>query len=105
MRVDRIVNVRFQLDGLHFDAAIDPDWRMHAYPKMSLEEKEAETPIEVYCFEHPEWDVLMIYQDESNEQQESYTDYFSSYVPLAHTCCNFDKIIEDTKKWIEDMSD
>lgn len=113
-RINRVINVRFQVDGLHFDAAIDSDWQMHAYDAFmqdfdsSIENKESKTPIEVYCFDHPEWDILMIYQDQKdaesrnpvNPQQESYANRpFSS---TLYTACNFDKIIEETKKWIEE---
>ena len=27
----RVVNLRYMVDGLHFDAAIDCDWTLHCY--------------------------------------------------------------------------
>jgi hypothetical protein len=113
----RIVNIRFELDGLHFDAAVDCDWQMHAYRAFmhdfdsSVKNKESKTPIEVYCFDHPEWDVLMVYQDKDdvnsndpvNQQQESVDKY--RFDTTIHTSCDFDKIIQETKKWIERNKD
>jgi len=111
-RIKRIINVRFQLDGLHFDAAIDPDWDLHAYSAfmderdMTVERLQSKTPIEIYCFDHPEWDILMLYQTKEdvnanpvNEQQNSVKTRMLDIT--LHTACNFDKIIEETKKWIE----
>lgn len=112
-RINRVINVRFQVDGLHFDAAIDPDWQLHAYDAFmfdfdsSIKNKESKTPIEVYCFDHPEWDILMIYQDKDdtkcndpvNEQQERRDSY--PFDITLHTACDFDKIIEETREWIE----
>lgn len=105
--------MRFQVDGLHFDAAIDPDWQLHAYEffmddsELSVKGRESKTPVEVYCFDHPEWDILMIYQDKDdaesndpvNEQQESRESY--PFDAICHTACDFDKIIEKTREWIE----
>ena len=42
--------------GLHFDAAIDCDWTLHCYGER---EKDV-TPIELYCFDHTEWDIRMM---------------------------------------------
>lgn len=113
-KINRVINIRFQLDGLHFDAAIDPDWDLHAYEAflvdadMSIENKESKTPIEVYCFDHPEWDILMIYQTKEdthcagsvNEQQESVTTRL--FDVMLHTVCDFDKVIEETRKWVKE---
>ena len=116
-KIFRIINIRFQLDGLNFDAAVDPDWKMHAYKVFMADDadlttkgKESKTPIEVYCFDHPEWDILMLYQtkeeanaDPVNEQQDNVeTRMFDR---TLHTACDFDKIIQETKKWIEENKD
>ena len=67
----RIVNVRYTVNGLHFDAAIDCNWQLHAYEE-SPEVMKKRVPIELYCFDHLEWDI------------------------------NMEEIIEETKKWIEE---
>ena len=33
----RVVNVRYIVDGLHFDAAIDCNWQLHCYNESPLE--------------------------------------------------------------------
>ena len=85
----RVVNLRYKVDGLNFDAAIDCDWQMHDY---GLKEQDV-TPIEIYCFDKPEWDIRMIYHKEKNNQQ-------SNTFGICTTCANFDEIMEETKKWI-----
>ena len=105
---NRIVNIRYFVGGLRFDAAIDCDWRMHSYDQSS-EEKEKYTPIELYCFDKPDWGIRMIYQDKTiadtsgsvNEQQRNHKHFVADSIILS-TICNFDNILEETKKWIED---
>jgi len=110
MRINRIINVRYTVDGLRFDAAIDPDWQLHAYREMSVTEKKKEIPIEIYCFDYPEWDILMLYQtkedanctDVNTQQDEALNDFRQFDSITLHSCCNFDKIIEATREWIEE---
>lgn len=92
----RVVNVRYTVDGLRFDAAIDCDWQLHAYGE-SPDVMKKRVPIELYCFDHQEWDIRMLYQDLPNDQPRP-----MSTVQLLHTEVNWEEIIEETKKWIEE---
>ena len=93
----RIVNVRYMVDGLHFDAAIDCNWQLHCYEVSPIEMKKR-VPIELYCFDHTEWDIRMLYQDLSNDQPSRLNgEYY-----MQHTEVNWEGIIEETKKWIEE---
>jgi len=91
----RVVNVRYTVAGLHFDAAIDCNWELHCYDE-SPEEMSKKVPIELYCFDHTEWDIRMMYQDLSNDQPKHGQNY------MYHTEVNWEGIIEETKKWIEE---
>lgn len=88
-----IVNIRFTIDNLHFDAAVDINWELHAYDDSDYEEENwsKTTAIEIYCFDHTEWDIHMIYQNIKNSTTNTFVD--------------FDNIIEETKKWIKQMSE
>lgn len=88
-----IININFNLNGLHFDAAVDVNWEMHAYDEEQYEEENwsKNTAIELYCFDNPDWDIKMIYQKATNNEY--------------HTLVDFDNIIEETKKWIKQMSE
>ena len=98
----RVVNLRYMVDGLHFDAAIDCDWTLHCY---ELEDKRNDvTPIELYCFDKPEWDIRMMFHKEpqgrrTNDQQR---DAYSG--GIYNTCANFDEILAETKAWIKEMT-
>lgn len=100
---NRIVNLNFTCDGLKFDAAIDCDWFLHAYETYKNVSNK-ETPIEIFCYDHPEWDIRMIFfkSDDMtvsvNDQQE---DFKSG---ILHTFCNFDIILNATKEWIKEMT-
>lgn len=95
----RIVNVRYTVDGLHFDAAIDCNWQLHAYGE-SPEVMKKKVPIELYCFDHQDWDIRMLYQDLPNDQPTRFNgEYF-----MQHTEVNWEEIIGETKKWIEEMT-
>ena len=88
-----IVNINFILNGLHFDAAVDVNWEMHAYDEERYEEENwsKTTAIELYCFDKPDWDIKMIYQNKKNS--------------TTHTVVDFDNIIEEIKEWIKQMSE
>lgn len=94
----RVVNVRYVVDGLHFDAAIDCNWQLHCYGE-SPSEKNIRVPIELYCFDHTEWDIRMLYQDLKNDQPASPREYY-----IQHTEVEWEGIIEETRKWIEEMT-
>ena len=79
--------------GLHFDAAIDCDWTLHCYPER---EKDV-TPIELYCFDHKEWDIRMMYHKERNDQQDTYSDGL-----VLHSSVDFQEILKETRKWIKE---
>ena len=91
----RVINVRYTVNGLHFDAAIDCNWQLHAYGE-SPEVMKKRIPIELYCFDHTEWDIRMLYQDLPNDQP-TMREYY-----MLHTEVNWEEIIEETKKWIEE---
>lgn len=100
----RIVNLKFEIDGLHFDAAVDCDWQMHAYEIFETKyPHEDYTPIEVYCFDHPDWDVKMIYQKLPNRQQPEEENPRLIGGWLGHTDVNLSNIIEETKVWMREM--
>lgn len=107
MKQSRIVNVRYQVDGLRFDAAIDCDWEMHAYDESII--SDSLTPIELYCFDNPDWDIRMVYQDANiartskdvNQQQVPHPRYDIT----RYTAADFDHIIQETKKWISEMKE
>lgn len=93
MNNKRVVNLRFMVCGLHFDAAIDCDWTLHCYPER---EKDV-TPIELYCFDHKEWDIRMMYHKERNDQQDTYIDGL-----VLHSSVDFQEILKETRKWIKE---
>lgn len=93
MNNKRVVNLRFMVCGLHFDAAIDCDWTLHCYPER---EKDV-TPIELYCFDHKEWDIRMMYHKERNDQQDTYSDGL-----VLHSSVDFQEILKETRKWIKE---
>ena len=92
---NRIVNVRYTVKKLHFDAAIDCDWVRHNYDDIPNRIRAFLTPVEIYCIDRPSWDVRMVYQDGRND--------FSG--ETAHTECDFQHIVKETKKWIKEMED
>lgn len=93
MNNNRVVNLRFKVCGLRFDAAIDCDWTLHCY---SEHEKDV-TPIELYCLDHKEWDIRMMYHKERNDQQGTYIDGL-----VLHSSVDFQEILKETRKWIKE---
>ena len=93
----RVVNLRYTVWGLHFDAAIDCNWQLHAYGE-SPDVMKKRVPIELYCFDHQEWDIRMLYQDLNNDQPSKLNGKYY----MQHTEVNWEGIIEETKKWIEE---
>lgn len=76
-----IVNIRYTVDGLHFDVAIDYGHVLHAYTPGQRQM----LPVELYCLDHTEWDITMLY--------------------FANGVVEWDKVIEGTKEWINEMSE
>lgn len=56
-----IINLRYELSGMHFDAAIDYGKVLHSYPFA----QEQTLPIELYNLDKPEWDIQMLFVDSS----------------------------------------
>ena len=96
MNNNRVVNLRFKVCGLHFDAAIDCDWQLHAYG-FDKDAPKDETPIELYCFDHKEWDIRMMYHKERNDQQGTYSDGL-----VLHSSVDVQEILKETRKWIKE---
>ena len=88
-----LVNIRYTVDNLHFDAAVDINWELHAYKDSACEEENwsKTTAIEIYCLDNTDWDIKMIYQGAINSE--------------SHTFVDFENLVEETKKWIEQMSE
>lgn len=91
----RIVNIRYKCCGLYFDAAVDCDWELHCYPQDTFN-REATTPIELYCFDKKDWGIRMIYQPNRNTQEESAG-------ALNHTLVDWDLVMKETRKWVREM--
>lgn len=96
MNNNRVVNLRFKVCGLRFDAAIDCDWQLHAYG-FDKDTPKDDTPIELYCFDHKEWDIRMMYHKERNDQQDTYSDGLA-----LHSSVDFQEILKETRKWIKE---
>lgn len=94
----RVVNCRFKVCGLRFDAAIDCDWDMHYYEEVQPDV----TPIELYCFDRPEWGIRMIFHKEHNEQQRQSAP--RGYDVTFRTCADLDEIKREAEKWVKEMT-
>lgn len=88
-----LVNIRYTVDNLKFDAAVDINWELHAYADSNYEEENwmTTTAIEIYCLDNKDWDIKMIYQKTTNNEY--------------HTFVDFENLIEETKEWIKQMSE
>jgi hypothetical protein len=84
--------------GLHFDAAIDCDWKLHCYEEDPITKKST-VPIELYCFDRPGWDIRMCYQNRKNDQPKK---TFNGSYYTYHTEVDMAEIIKETEKWIEE---
>lgn len=92
----RVVNIRYKVKGMRFDAAVDCDWSLHAYG-FGKDTPTEETPIELYCFDHPEWDIRMVYHTERNDQHGAFNDGL-----ILHSSVDFRAILKETRKWIKE---
>jgi hypothetical protein len=75
---------------------------LHCY-EFESHDRQNETPIELYCFDKPEWDIRMIFHKEpeaiiTNNQQ------LETSGGIYNTCANIDEILEETKAWIKEMT-
>ena len=100
----RIVNINYMVDGLRFDAAVDCDWQLHAYG-LGLwghddTSQSEQIPVELYCYDHKDWDIRMVYIKGQNDQQD-----MMSSIWLHHSFVDFDEIIKETKEWIKEMTE
>lgn len=88
-----LVNIRYTVDNLHFDAAVDINWELHAYNDSFYKQDNwsKTTAIEIYCLDNKNWDIKMIYQKQHNSE--------------SHTFVDFENLVEETKKWIKQMSE
>lgn len=93
-KTSRIVNIRYKVKGLRFDAAVDCDWELHCYN----ETEKNVTPIELYCLDRPEWDVRMMYHTERNDQQSVHNEGC-----ILHSSVDFQAILKETRKWIKEQ--
>lgn len=93
---NRVVNIKFAVDGFKFDAAIDCEWSLHDYDW--IEKSDKIVPVELYCYNHPEWDIYMLYLSGHNDQ--SSVNGF-----LIHTIVDINDIIEGARKWIEEQAE
>ena len=96
----RVINLNYECEGLHFDAAIDCDWQMHAYElgiwgEESLP-KDKQVPIELYCYDHTDWDIHMMYQAHKNPQGGK---------GIRFTLVSFEEILQETREWIKEMKE
>lgn len=86
----RVVNLKYTVGGLKFDAAIDCDWCLHDYGG----KEEGEVPIEIYCLDRKDWDVRVFFQHLGND--------LNGY-GVYYTAVDLEDIIKKTKEWIKDM--
>ena len=97
---NRVVNLRFMCCGYKFDAAIDCDWKLHAYG-MDEVERQKETPIELFNCDKPEWDIRMCYYKE--EGREVTNGQQNPRLSLVNTLCDMEFIKKETRKWVREM--
>lgn len=55
-----IINLRYEFNGMHFDAAIDYGRILHSYTFA----QQKMLPIELYNLDRPEWDIQMMFVEE-----------------------------------------
>lgn len=75
-------NFRYEVNGMHFDAAIDWEFELHAYTR---EQKDPDIlPIELYNLDK-DWDVTMMFIPRNTEEKDRQA-----------------KIIAETEKWCKE---
>lgn len=94
----RIVNIRMTVCGLNIDAAVDCDWQLHCYDT-PLDERTNIVPVELYCFDKPDWDIEMVYLKEKNDPHKPH----SYGLDILHTVVDLDTIKKEARKWVRAM--
>lgn len=74
-----IVNVRYTVGSLHFDAAIDYGHVLHPYTYGQSQM----LPVELYCLDHEDWDIEMMF--------------------FADGVVDWNKVVERTTQWVNEM--
>lgn len=90
-----IVNVRYKMENMEFDAALDFKHEMHAYELACFRSnRTCEVPIELYnCSK--DWDIYMVYPQMSAEDVQKYVDAGVTGTPL-------ETLLEsETQQWID----
>ena len=59
MENHKLANLKYSVDGMEFDAAIDIHRILHAYNDMPKNV----VPVEIYCISHSEWDIWVFYSE------------------------------------------
>ena len=105
MKANRVVNISYMCEGLHFDAAIDCDFDMH--PQIGCYRQNSNlVPVELYCFDHKDWDVAVVLYNGENDLQDDYQGIGKRIGSVQlHTFVDMDFILEETRKWIKQMED
>ena len=82
-----ITNIKYTVDGMLFDAAVDWNWQLHCYSseEFEIDRHNGVLPIELYNCSKREWDIKMIYQENRKGG------------------VNFDFILKETQEWIEEQ--
>lgn len=83
-----VMNYRFEINGMHFDAAIDFGCLLHPY----TEETMKMLPVELYNLDL-DWDIKMSYFDDSFREIENQELLFASIEEDAEEWC---------KSWIKE---
>lgn len=96
METNRIVNIRYVIDGMRFDAAVDINNWLHHY----LTINPTIICVELYNLDHPSWDVKVI--KITNEDMNIKGDINEPNSLICHTFVDFDIIVKETKKWIKE---
>ena len=76
-----VVNLRYTIDGKHFDAAIDYGKVLHHYPGNVTKT----LPVKLYCLDMPDWDIHMMFIPQKKED---------------YAVLEMDEIIKETKEWM-----
>ena len=97
MKNSRILNIKYSVDGLHFDAAVDVNRAMHYYDIIfGMSEKEMVegnvVPIEIYCLDNNDWGIWVTFQNTYNNEDGMF----------AHTEVDFEQIVKETKCFIQE---
>ena len=85
-----LVNVRYKMENMEFDAAIDFDYMLHYYDNIERQY----VPIELYnCSE--DWDIYMVYPHYSRQEMHE-------FVAAGITGTPLETLIEsETQQWID----